>query len=231
MKLLNDKLPLVYIHIYKTGGSSINNIFRKWYIADKRFIKHNVYANVASEVRKETCTSESINQLKEQGISNPVFFGHFARYPAYTFPQECNQFITTIRDPFDQMVSGYYYSKFKKSHSVSKFPTVEDYVLKHNYNYSLNAAFEGKEKITLENFKEVLNKYFVAIGSLKNYHKTIEVFESILGKVNGDKERIINESPAPKQEYIKPEHLRSLHREMYPLEYAIYDYVNDYYGY
>jgi len=107
---------------------------------------------------------------------------------------------------------------------------VEEYVLNFPYKYNLTNTF-NKELITLDNYKTIFDKYFVAIGSLKNFSKTLDVFESVLGKSKADRTLHVNKNLTPKEEYIVPEHCREEHRKKYPLEYAIYDYVNEYYQY
>lgn len=230
MKVFNQQEPLVFLHIFKTAGSTLTNILRKWYNPEKRFIKHNVYTNVAPEARKETCTEETINKLAQINIPNPVFCGHFDQ-TAYKFPSQCNQFITILRDPFEQMVSAYYFSKTKQPNLINlKYSSVEEYVMKFPYRYNLSNSFT-KEKITIDNFETVINKYFIAVGSLKNFSKTLDVFENVLGKKNADRNLHVNKNSTQPNEYLIPEHCREKHREKYSLEYAIYDYVNEYYNY
>lgn len=233
LKFDNTK-PLVCLHLFKTGGSTLARIFQQMYIPEKRFIKHNVYKNASEEVRKDTCRSEIIQKLNLAGIPNPVFQGHFERAPLYYFPDECNQFITTIRNPFEQVVSAYYHSKYKVNQPLNKVQQdIEGFILERPYNYSLNKAFESKikEQITSSNFRQIFKKYFVAIGSLKNFNKSLTVFEEALGKKIADKTLHINKSNAPKEDYYVPNFLRELHREMYPLEYEIYNWVNNHYDY
>lgn len=234
MLKFNDNKPLVYIHLFKTGGTSLAKIFQDMYIPEKRFIKHNVYKNATEEVKKDTCRSEIIQQLKNIGIHNPVFQGHFERAPEYYFPEECTQFITTIRDPFDQVVSAFYHAKYKVKQPLNKIEQdIEGFILQRPYKFSLNKAFESKtkEEITLKNYKAILKKNFIAIGSLKNFKRTLHVFEEVLGKKIKNKHIHLNKNSAPESKYIVPKYLKPLHKELYPLEYEIYDWVNDFYNY
>lgn len=232
MILFDDSKPLVYIHLFKTAGSTLFKIFEKWFQEkNKRFYSH--YVNVDDI----SCTDENISKLKAQGINNPVFFGHFCVKKQSIYPKDCNQYIATIRDPFDVMVSAYYYTKFLNQPLLPQHDNVEKYVLQYDFEYSFTNVFT-KENITLDNFKQVLNKYFIAIGSIKNYKKSLHVFENCLNKkipnelidLHVNKNTDVDKLKADKQ-YIVPEYLREIHRELYPLDYAIYDYVNDYYNY
>jgi hypothetical protein len=226
----NPENPLVFIHLFKTAGSSLRNIFMmKWFI--ERFVEHK-----DGEVRKDslyvkglTCCSDYISKLKSEGLYNPIFFGHFDETGIYKFPEECNQFMTILRNPFDIQVSAYFFIKQEKLETEHN--CVEDFILKSSFAHRFSNVFT-KEKMTSENYKEIIQKYFIAIGSLKNYEKSLKIFSEVLGvKYTPDLLDIkINETKKSSDYYI-PNHLREEHRKLFPLEYEIYDYVNDLYEY
>lgn len=229
----NNK-PLVYLHLFKTAGSTIANFFEYWFkhegppYPNGRYQPHHDYST-KTVLR---CTQETIDRLKTHGVTNPVFYGHFDMTGRYEFPSDCNQFITMLRDPFDVEVSAFY---FRTVNLQDKLPpdldNVEDYILNSDYHYKFSNVFT-KEKLTLENYKEVINKYFVMIGSMKNYNKSLELLQDNL-KLKIPKRLLelkINER-IKVENYLSPEYLKDIHREKWPLEYAIYDYINKLYDY
>lgn len=230
MLTYKENYPLVFIHLFKTAGSSLRNIFKFEWFAD-RFVDHKDGEDRQdlSYLKKLTCTSEYISKLKNEGLVNPIFFGHFDENGIYKFPEECNQFITMLRDPFLIQISAYYFNKQEKIEIV--FDSVEDFILKDSFGYRFTNVF-SKEKLTFENYKEILSKYFVVIGSLKNYEKSLKLFAEVLNREYNPKllDIKINETKKGSDYYI-PEHLREKHRELFPLEYEIYDYVNNLYSY
>lgn len=226
----NSENPLVFIHLFKTAGSSLRNIFKmRWFI--KRFVEHK-----DGEVRKNstyvkglTCTSEYISKLKSEGLNNPIFFGHFDETGVYKFPEECNQFITMLRNPFDIQVSAYYF--IKQENLETEYNNVEDFVLNSLFNYRFSNIFT-KERITSENYKKIIQKYFIAIGSLKNYEKSLKIFSEVMRiKYTPDLLDIKINETKKNSDYYVPNHLREEHMKLFPLEYEIYDYVNNIYDY
>lgn len=223
-KTYDSNSPVVYLHLFKTAGSSINEMFKQWFSSS--FFKHKDGSNV---VKNLTCSSDRIQMLKSKGIHNPCFFGHFNGNGTYKWPIECNQFITMIRDPLETQTSAYFYNKRKNLIQHAK--NVEEYVLTTDFHYSLSNIFT-KKKLELTNYKEILSKYFLCIGSLKNYKKSLEVFSNTLGFILDENLLKVRKNVSSNEdEYYVPEHLRSLHRELFQLEYEIYDYVNAFYEY
>jgi hypothetical protein len=223
--------PLVYIHLFKTAGISIRQYFEnklRILNGSERFISEYPWLN--------SCTSENIQNLKEKGISNPIFYGHFDDEIENRFPVECNQFMTTLRDPFDMQVSYFYYSVNRGFVLPENVYTIEKYIQNSSFNFRFSNVF-NKEILTMENFKEVLNKYFVFISTI-DY---IEVFNKILDFYFQKKESntldltkisiLKNNVRDQSKSFYSPDHLREMHREKWPLDYAIYDYINNYYGY
>ncbi len=221
-KTYDPSAPLIYLHLYKTAGTSVNQIFQTWY--GGKFIKHKDGSN--TDKRDISCTSENI---KKYNISGPLFFGHFNHDGMFEWPSECTQFITMLRDPFDLQVSAFYYAK--KNGLPLHVDNVEEYVLTSDFHYSFTNIFT-KEKITLNNYKEIIAKYFIAIGSLKNYEKSIKNFALQLGKpFDSSFLEIRKNVSADSKNYFVPNHLRSLHEEVYALEHTIYKYINETYEY
>jgi hypothetical protein len=226
MKKYNENDPLAYVHLFKTAGCTLLRYFMEWF--PKRYVPHwdfNGEQNI-------TCSKENIEFLKNQApnpLINPIFFGHFNGTGSYTYPEECAQYITMLRDPFDTEVSAFYYGTDTLKVPYSEdLNTVEDYILFSDFHYSFTKIFT-KEIITIDNYKDVIDRNFIAIGSLKNFDKSLEVFKNIL---NVESSVVVPHRNVRKNKssYV-PEYLREIHREKWPLEYAIYDYINEYYQY
>ncbi len=134
-----------------------------------------------------------------------------------------------LRNPFDVQVSAFYF--IKQEGLDTEFNSIEDFILKSAFTHRFTNVFR-KEEITLDNYKEILQKYFIAIGSLKNYEKSLKVFSDILGVEYTPNllDIKINETKKGVDFYI-PNHLREEHKKLFPLEYEIYDYVNNLYNY
>ena len=127
MKKYNENDPLAYVHLFKTAGTSLQLYFINWF--PKRYIPHRDFALE----KKIECTKENIEFLKNRTLNplpNPIFFGHFNGTGDYTYPDECSQYITILRDPFDIEVSAFYYGTDTLNRPYCEgLNTVEDYIL------------------------------------------------------------------------------------------------------
>lgn len=220
-KTFEQDKPLIYIHVYKTGGTTIGDYLKDWFNDEKNrlhYIMDNNPGCIDSKI-----VDKSIEQLKYNGIFNPIFYGHFKKAHISTFPKHCDQFITTIRNPFDRVVSAYFYGQRMKHKNTDI--SLEQWILTEDIESTDLINIFGKEIITLENYKHIIKKYFIYIGLFEKFNKSILKLASALGKPANIKIlRHLNKS-----EYTTniPNHLREFHRNKYPLHYAIYDYIKE----
>ena len=217
-KTFESDKPLVYIHVYKTGGTTIAEYLRDWFHDEKNRL-HRTGCRRSESI---LTLDKRIEQLKYDGICNPIFYGHFLEDHIPTFPKHCNQFITTIRNPFDRIVSSYFYER--QLDEVEDNMSLEEWILTDDIieDTDLTEVF-GKEIITLDNYKQIIKKYFIYIGLFEKFNTSILKLATVLEKPANIKiSRHLNKS-----EYTTnvPNHLREFHRKKYPLEYAIYDYI------
>jgi len=236
----NSDKPLVFIHIHKTGGTSMLQVFVRNCENKERLVWHYpVYENNLDPLNSifigkepiNICTSENIQRLKERGIQNPIFYGHFYPYYLDNFPPECEQFMSVLRDPFDLQVSCLHWTKNKYNIQFSEDLNiiVEKYINSSPFLYRFSNVF-NKEILTLDNYKEVLHKYFIHIGTLDRIKDTECFVEKNIG-LRDSNTLPINQYPLLKKRdqskpFYSPDHLRQMHREKWPLDYAIYDYVS-----
>ena len=225
-KKYSNKNPLVYLHVYKTAGSSLRNVFEVWFGND--FVEHQDGMGEGKQyLKKKTCTTEYIESHYKQYKSAPMFFGHFNSHN-YVWPKECDQFITILRDPFELQVSAYFYGK--KIDPNFTEDNIEEYILKSDFHYGFTKVFT-RETINFNNYKQILSEYFIAIGSLKNYSKTLELFSNVLNKPVKNFFFNLKANSAENTKKSIPYYLKKIHEERFPLEYEIYNYINKLYNY
>lgn len=130
--LYDPTLPLISIHVPKTGGSTFREMLKKWFGED--FRQHYVEeAAVVSPQKHEytepVCIHGHFNRFRNFGVDN-------------YYPQS-KQFITFLRDPFEQHVSLFFYLRH----------------LSHDYK------FQGRvpEGTALRNFEE-FTTYLIDLG-------------------------------------------------------------------
>lgn len=213
-KFENDK-PLLYFHFYKTGGTTMRQYFAKWFHnkQQNRFFLHYANDNLF------TCTSQKIKQLADDGITNPVFFGE---WHYNNVPSECTQFITLVRDPFNHAVSSFFYLNKNCENTADNRKRLAKHILIDEGPYFDSLLV--KEKLTLDNYKQMIAKYFIYIGVFENYKDEIKKISNLLGVFYDEKDPVIKKNSSPYTIPV-PEYLRSLHRTKWPLQYAVYDYI------
>lgn len=93
---------LTFLHIPKTAGTSIRDLFVQWYGND----------NIIQCYNKEIIR---IQQYKAYRAKQPntVLYGHFSNQSRCIL--EISQIVTILRDPFNRAVSEYFHRKRKKT--------------------------------------------------------------------------------------------------------------------
>jgi hypothetical protein len=156
--------------------------------------------------------------------------GHGFGLP-YFYP-EIDQYVTILRDPFDLMVSMYFFIKGRSKQGkfwfrgrpvdiTETYPSIESYV--RNYPYWMYSHLP--QNLTLANYRQQLSKQFVYIG----------IFEDLQNSINRLAEKL-GQSPvklplsnASQYDETVPEELRQQFYFDYPLPKRIYDFARQHY--
>ena len=201
----NDKI-VIFHHIPKCAGTSINNTLEKWY-----FLKMDTY------YRKGYYFREKINLNKLKNCH--CITGHFEyenfyikdRYPEI-YNSERFRLITFIRDPLKTSISLYYYGK---KLNVNHIPLTEFLFKEKNY---IANRFPCNE----DNYKEILDKYFF-IGITERLDLSIKILSKIFNKPY-IKTKIFNKSEKDSQIQKISEEMKNNFIEYNSLDYKIYNY-------
>lgn len=216
MRQYEKEKPLISIHVPKCAGSSFFELLKKWF--DGNCYKH--YFNENSNkmppkhvLRLGICIHGHFNKKRK--------FGVIAYYP------EVDQFITILRDPFEIAISDYFYVK-KKGEDSSRNGR------KFKYKKNINEHIRDKKpfmllhmpyEMTLENYKEILDKYFIYIGIVDDLQTSVNVLARKLGFPPVE---IEHSNISERDEEVLKE-VREEYKNKYPLEYAIYNYALEHY--
>jgi len=207
MNIYNSLTPLIFLHIPKTAGTSIRDIFIEWYGND----------NIIQCYNKDTIKVQQYKALRALK-PNTVLYGHFSN--ASRCIPEIQQIVTILRNPFSRAVSEYFHRKRHKTIKDNN-DTLTKYILNTKHSTLIDRV---SFKIDSTNYKEIINKKFLYIGLTEYIEDSLLQLSKIL-----DKQYTLNSLPklnvAPSYDEEIPSFLEEQFNEKYRLEVDIYNYV------
>lgn len=217
MKPYNRGKPLISIHVPKCGGSSFRQLLKKWF--GKKLYKHyfQQYNSLPPKhrLKRGICIHGHFNRTKGFGIMD--------YYP------KVDQFITVLREPLEIAISNYFFWKKKEKYRQLRlgilkegdehdYIDIDDFFKKRPRSHILNfMPFE----LTFDNYKEILEKYFIYICVMEDLKVSVNILAEKLGFPATEIELI---NPSARDEELKAE-IREEFISNNRLEYEIFNYV------
>lgn len=219
MRQYDKTQPLVFIHIPKAAGTSTRQIFDNWF--GSGLLPHYYH-----EAQGSMPVRHKVFELQQKQAV--VVYGHFNRrrhFGVGDYYPELSQFITILRDPFEQVISSYFYMREHAGNWLDKDRrpemSVENYILQSKFSVS---DFFPRQ-LTLENYKEVIETDFIEIGLVECLELSMQRIASKLG-LPYVPESLEKLNVTERDSEILPE-WRALFMESKPLEYEVYNYVKE----
>ncbi|WOD06180.1 sulfotransferase family 2 domain-containing protein [Marinomonas sp. GJ51-6] len=209
--------PLIFIHVPKTAGQSVKHIVKAWF--DGNFFPHYYNEQEGGLPPKRDLEAISLDQ-------NVCIYGHFNRLRGFgveDYYPEVKQFITILRNPLEMAISSYFYirSKAKSWKDQSRVPQgdLEEYLL----NTPLNMLNHFPKVVTEDNYKEVLETYFIYIGTTE---RLLDSLQKIAAKLSMPTLLDLpHVNSTQRDEYkISPEVIEQFEHKN-KLEYLVYQYA------
>ncbi len=177
---------IIFLHIPKTGGRSLQNILLRRYSKDEAIVNaHGRMEEIAGwpEARKR-----QIRYLQ----------GHFIYGAHAVLPQRC-RYITMLREPVDRVVSHYYYIKRSVNHPLNRVVNEKDMSLDEYITsgvceevsndqarlvggVSRDAMVDQEEMLRLA--KQHIDEDFVVAGLMERFDETLLLLRKRLGLRN-----------------------------------------------
>jgi len=186
----------VSIHIPKTAGQSweaqLGASFGPRLLLDKEFEdKVNSIESYREIFEKNTPRAEMrdreqraklLEQRETLMRDYDAIHGHFVA-DKYVGVFPATDFVATFRDPYQQMVSAYYFMKRKEKESFEKFnPTLPQFIAAFS---NMQSPFLGS--VTLGDL--------AMVGLTEQYERSVALFEAIFGKKISQDMRRVNTNP------------------------------------
>lgn len=218
MRNYDRSQPLIFLHIPKTAGMSVRTVFQKWY--GDRLFEH--YFNERKGAMPPRRNLASLHSTRRP----VVVYGHFNRsrgfgvqdyYPAVT------QFVTILRDPFDMAISSYYYLRKKggKWRDRSRVPRAD--LRSYLQATPPNMLNQFPCELTRDNYREVIDKLFIAIGLTERLAESLRHIAKRLDMPF--REDWLPHMNAVARDQDDPVELREEFSLRYPLEFEVYEYA------
>jgi hypothetical protein len=170
-----DKEILIFLHIPKTGGRTLQNIILRQFSEDE------VITDAHGKLKEIGAWSE------EQKHKIRYIQGHFIFGFHKVVPQKC-VYITLLRDPVDRIISHYYFIKRSLSHPLNHVVeeqgiSLEEYVtsgiceeVKNDQTRLIAGVERGAlidESKMLELAKENIDRRFLLVGLVECFDETL----------------------------------------------------------
>lgn len=208
MSEYNPLLPLIFLHIPKTAGTSLRDVFIKWYDCE----------NIIQCYNKDTMRVQQYKALKA-GKPNTILYGHFSN--ASRCIPEIQQIVTILRNPFSRAVSEYFHRKRHKTLKDGN-DTLTKYILNTKHSTLIDRV---SFKIDNTNYKEMVDSKFLYIGITEKIEESILELAQVLGK-QYKQNSLPKLNVAPGYDEDIPTTLEHQFNEIYQLEVDIYNYVS-----
>lgn len=212
--------PLICIHIPKTAGTSVHELFKQWF-------GDGLLTHYYREASCEMPDRHDIFDLHRP--QRPIaVYGHFNRrrhFGVEDYYPQAKQFITIMRDPLERLVSHYYYiqkvAQGWKKHTEPLDPDLLNYV-RTTPSVMLNYF---PRVITFDNYRDIIEQYFIEIGIMENLNGSLQ---SIAHKLNKPfSPSALEHLNATERSETVPDAVRDQFIENNALEYTVYHYAKD----
>ena len=184
------RVPIVYTHIPKTGGSTLRDIVRRQYGAEHVF---SIRAFTPERLRREMKTFEvDPGRHAWKAISGHAIVG------AHQFVSDSYSYITMVREPIDRVISDYYYVCRTPDHDfydpvVTEKYSLADYVESGITIYARNlqtrmlsglgreVPYDESPSSMLKKAKKNIDTYFSVIGLTESFNQSVILMKHRLG--------------------------------------------------
>lgn len=213
-KRLNQEELTIFLHIPKTGGTTLNTIFRNQYDRSE-FFDHESYQD---ELMKLEELTDEVKQ-KLVAVSGHYYFGIHTQ-----FTKPFNYF-TILREPVDRVISAYYFLKNFPGYERVQTMTLEEFVLNEPKAQNMQTMLVSGDlhsNPSLQKAKEHLRNFKV-VGVTEQFNETLFLLQKEYGWIHIHYSRK-NITKSRRQKSDIPPHVIELINHYNSLDIELYEY-------
>jgi len=216
MRAYDAQVPLIFIHVPKTAGPSVRDVFRSWF--GPGLLEHYAGQDGAMPVRHDLAASSAAGRPL-------AIYGHFNRRRGFGIEHyypEVTQFVTVLRDPFERAISGYLHLA-RCGHS-SQAPVTPRQDLRSYLQQNRRGILDFLPSfVTANNYREMIERHFIELGVMEHLGESLKrIAKALRQSFHGHELPKLNVNPDPREDLTD---LREQFVFNHSLDYEIYEYA------
>lgn len=225
LKVYDPAEPVIFVHVPKCAGTSFIRLLRRWYGPTYHHPHQDETKDILiPKVATRLASGEFDPQVK-------VIHAHWDHGRGYGLPYYCpevTQYFTIARDPFDMIVSMYFFVKGKCERGEFRYrgevqdlrelyPSVDHYLDAEQGWVQNHLPID----MSCDNLSDYVARRFVYLGWFEQMETSIDHLAFVLGQ----KRQILPRHNVSRYDEQVPEHRRSEIHERYPIMKRLYDHA------
>lgn len=243
----NQHKTILFLHIPKTAGTTLDRIIDKQYDRSKVFSNSckvlsslgNYWMNFSVEDREEISRKSLIELPKKEKEEIKVIKGHM-HFGWHEYINKPCTYITVLRDPVDRVISLYYYILRSQKHHLNRFILSNKMSLKDFVRSGISTTVDnGQTRIlsgirenvefgdcsieTLSLAKNNIQEHFSLVGLTERFDETLVLSGKLFGWENLSYKRLNVTNDRPLKREISKDTLKCI-EDYCKIDIELYDF-------